>query len=245
MILIKKYFFFLFVLLFVSCSSKRIIVSSNKSIISNIDSKVFEKKIEANFKHSNEVLNVSSQEVNDTTFVNLKNYSNKFLLDMKYATSDNFLKTKVYDCAECYLRFKTVRMLINANDDFLEKGYRIKLFDCYRPLNIQKKMWKIVSNPEYVADPSKGSIHNRGGAVDITLVDKDDKELYMGTDFDYFGVEASHNFKNLTEEVIFNRKMLKEIMIKNNFKPFDSEWWHYNLKDSNLDKLANFKWECN
>ena len=79
----------------------------------------------------------------------------------------------MYDCAECFLRLKTVKALIMANDKFIKKGYKIKLFDCYRPLDIQKKMWALVPNPEYVADPAKGSIHNRGGAVDITLVTLD------------------------------------------------------------------------
>jgi len=182
--------------------------------------------------------------INDTTFVKLKDFSSDFVFDMKYATDDNFLKSKVYDCDECYLRLKTVKSLVEANEEFKSLGYRIKLFDCYRPLDIQKKMWKIVSNPEYVADPNKGSIHNRGGAVDITLVDSNGKELNMGTSFDHFGIEASHNYSNLSVEIINNRKLLKEIMLKNNFKSFDSEWWHYNLKDSNLDKLANFKWDC-
>lgn len=163
---------------------------------------------------------------------------------MKYATSDNFLNEKVYDCPECYLRLKTVKSLIKANNDFIERGYRIKIFDCYRPLDIQKRMWKIVSNPEYVADPSKGSIHNRGGAVDITLVDLNGNELDMGTSFDFFGIEASHDFQNLSDKIKNNRKLLKDVMLNNDFKSFDSEWWHYNLKDSNLDKLSNFKWKC-
>lgn len=117
------------------------------------------------------------ESISDTTFVNLKDYSADFVYDMKYATEDNFLKAKVYDCAECFLRFKTVKALVKANTKFIKKGYHIKIYDCYRPLDIQKRMWKIVSNPEYVADPAKGSIHNRGGAVDITLVDADGKEL--------------------------------------------------------------------
>ena len=154
--------------------------------------------------------------VNDTTFVNLKNYSNDFVYDMKYATSDNFLKAKVYDCAECFLRFKTVKALIEANDSFIKLGYKIKLFDCYRPLDIQKKMWKIVPNPSYVADPSKGSIHNRGGAVDITLVDVNGKELEMGTPFDFFGIEASHNYPNLSKEIKDNRELLKKVMMEQN-----------------------------
>lgn len=180
----------------------------------------------------------------DTTFVNLKEYSTDFVYDMKYATEDNFLKAKVYDCAECYLRLKTVKALIDANKEFLKKGYRIKLFDCYRPLAIQKRMWKIVPNPEYVADPAKGSIHNRGGAVDITLVDKNGKELDMGTPFDFFGVEAGHNYLNLSKKVKNNRRFLKKIMTRHNFKSLDSEWWHYNLQSALKDKVANTKWDC-
>ena len=189
----------------------------------------------------------SQQEVviADTTFVNLKDYSADFVYDMKYATEDNFLKAKVYDCAECFLRLKTVKALVKANTKFMKKGYRIQLFDCYRPLDIQKRMWKIVSNPEYVADPAKGSIHNRGGAVDITLVDADGKELDMGTSFDFFGPEAGHYFDNLPDEVKKNRILLKRIMQKSGFVSFDSEWWHYNLKNAAKEKVSNTKWLCN
>jgi D-alanyl-D-alanine dipeptidase len=150
----------------------------------------------------------------------------------------------VNDCAECYLRYKTVKALIEANHKFMKKGFRIKLFDCYRPLDIQKKMWKIVPNPKYVASPSKGSIHNRGGAVDITLVDLNGKELDMGTTFDFFGEEASHNYLNFSKEIKSNRKFLKKIMEKECFKSFDSEWWHYNLKSALNDKVSNVKWNC-
>lgn len=181
---------------------------------------------------------------NDTTFVNIKDYSQDFGYDMKYATADNFLKAKVYDCAECFLRLKTVKAIINANAVFMKKGYKIKFFDCYRPLDIQKKMWQIVSNPSYVADPAKGSIHNRGGAVDITLVDRNGKELDMGTPFDFFGIEASHTYTQLSRKVKKNRAFLKKVMIENGFNSFDSEWWHYNLKSALNDKVSNTKWKC-
>lgn len=180
----------------------------------------------------------------DTTFVNLKEYSSDFIYDMKYATEDNFLKAKVYDCAECFLRLKTVKALIAANNDFKKKGFRIKIYDCYRPLSIQKKMWEIVSNPEYVADPKKGSIHNRGGAVDISIVDDKGKEADMGTPFDFFGIQAGHNYTKLPKSVLSNRKFLKNVMIKNGFNSFDSEWWHYNLKTGLKDKVSNQKWNC-
>ncbi|WP_395073790.1 M15 family metallopeptidase [Flavobacterium sp.] len=184
-------------------------------------------------------------EINDTTFVNLTDYNKDFVLDMKYATTDNFLKAKVYDCQACFLRLKTVKNLIEANKEFNKKGLKIKIFDCYRPLDVQKKMWAIVSDPNYVANPAKGSIHNRGGAVDITLVDKNGKELDMGTIFDFFGPESSHLFKKLPSKVIKNRKLLKKVMLKHHFESFDSEWWHYNLEGSKKDKLSNFNWDCN
>lgn len=180
----------------------------------------------------------------DTSFVNLKDYSQDFIYDMKYATSDNFLKAKVYDCAECFLRLQTVKALIEANKDFIKRGYKIKLFDCYRPLSIQKKMWEIVPNPKYVADPKKGSIHNRGGAVDITLVDTNNVPLDMGTEFDHFGIEASHKYTKLSKEIKNNRKLLKSVMQKHGFNALDSEWWHYNLKIGLDEKVSNEKWNC-
>ena len=182
--------------------------------------------------------------IDDTTFVNLKDYSLDFVYDMKYATADNFLKAKVYDCEACFLRLKTVTALIEVNKKFMEKGLRIKIYDCYRPLDIQKKMWKIISNPKYVANPAKGSIHNRGGAVDISLIDSLGNELDMGTNFDFFGVEASHNYPNISLVVKKNRRLLKTIMTRGGFSSFDSEWWHYNLKSGLKDKISNAKWRC-
>ena len=155
-----------------------------------------------------------SKETDENAFVNLKNYSNDFVLDMKYATADNFLKEKVYPCAECFLRVKTIKSLLEANKLFMEKGYKIKLYDCYRPKAIQQKMWKIVPDANYVANPKTGSIHNRGGAVDISLVDSLGVELNMGTKFDFFGPEAGHNCTNFPEEILNNRKFIKEIMLQ-------------------------------
>jgi D-alanyl-D-alanine dipeptidase len=133
---------------------------------------------------------------------------------------------------------------VEVNKEFIKKGYRIKLFDCYRPLDIQKRMWEIVSNPKYVADPAKGSIHNRGGAVDITLVDANNRELDMGTPFDFFGEKASHGYDKLSDEVLSNRIVLKSIMTAAHFDSFDSEWWHYNLKTGLQDKVSNANWDC-
>lgn len=184
------------------------------------------------------------EDYRDSTFVRLADFSDGFAYDMRYATTNNFLKAKVYDCAECYTRLKTVKALLAANKEFKSKGVKIKFFDCYRPNSVQYKMWKIVPNPQYVANPVKGSIHNKGGAVDITLVTLEGEELDMGTDFDFFGKRAYHDNLDLPQEILNNRKLLKEIMKKHGFWSTRTEWWHYNLQGAHKDPIANFKWEC-
>ncbi|WP_315014739.1 M15 family metallopeptidase [Capnocytophaga leadbetteri] len=178
-------------------------------------------------------------------FVRLKDLSADFVYELKYATPDNFLKQAVYDCGECYLRKSTAEALVKANEAFKQLGYRIKLFDCYRPLSVQKKMWKILPGTHYVANPAKGSKHNRGAAVDLTLVDAQGKELNMGTPFDFFGKEAHHTYTQHPKEVLENRKLLKETLDKFNFKSIYSEWWHYEYRPEMQSKVENFEWQCN
>jgi len=180
----------------------------------------------------------------DTTFIRLADYSNDFEYDLRYATTNNFLKAKVYDCAECYTRVRTAKALLKANASLLNQGYKIKFFDCYRPNSVQYKMWEIVPNPQYVANPVKGSIHNKGGAVDITLVNLDGEELDMGTDFDFFGKKAYHDNLDLPQHILDNRKLLKETMESFGFWSIRTEWWHYNLSAGSNAKIANFKWDC-
>ena len=178
-------------------------------------------------------------------FVRLKDLSPDFVYELKYATPDNFLKQAVYDCGECYLRKSTAEALVKANEAFIQLGYRIKLFDCYRPLSVQKKMWKKLPGTHYVANPAKGSKHNRGAAVDLTLVDAQGKELNMGTPFDFFGKEAHHTYTEHSKEVLENRKLLKETLDKYNFKSIYSEWWHYEYRPEMQSKVENFEWQCN
>jgi D-alanyl-D-alanine dipeptidase len=180
----------------------------------------------------------------DTTFIRLADYSADFVYDLRYATTNNFLKAKVYDCAECYTRVRTAKALLKANAAFMEKGYKIKFYDCYRPNSVQYKMWEIVPNPQYVANPVKGSIHNKGGAVDITVVTLEGAAVDMGTDFDFFGKKAYHDNYNLPEEILAHRKVLKETMESFGFWSIRTEWWHYNLSAGSNAKIANFKWDC-
>ncbi len=180
----------------------------------------------------------------DTTFIRLADFDDGFVYDLRYATANNFLKEKVYDCAECYTRVKTAKALIAANKEFKSRGVKIKFFDCYRPNSVQYQMWKIVPNPQYVADPVKGSIHNKGGAVDITLVSLEGMDLDMGTDFDFFGRKAYHDNHDLPQEILENRKLLKETMEQHGFWSVRTEWWHYNLGAASNEKVADFRWPC-
>jgi D-alanyl-D-alanine dipeptidase len=186
----------------------------------------------------------NSETIKDTSFVNIQTLSSDFVLDLKYATTDNFLHQIVYDCPECFLRIRTAKALVKANQELIKKGFRIKLYDCYRPLDVQKKMWKILPGTNYVANPKKGSKHNRGAAVDLTLVDLFGNELDMGTKFDFFGPEAHHTYTKHSKEVLQNRKLLKETLAKYNFKSIYNEWWHYEFRPERYSTVSNFKWKC-
>lgn len=183
-------------------------------------------------------------EIDDDAFVDVSKLSTYFILDIKYATKNNFLKKAVYDCAACYLKGSVAKALINANKEFMKKGYRMLLYDCYRPLDVQKKMWTLVSDPNYVADPDKGSVHNRGAAIDLTLTNLKGEPLDMGTEYDHFGEEAHHSFTDLKNSVKSNREFLKSVMETQGFHAFETEWWHYDFKNAEDLAISNFKREC-
>ncbi len=163
--------------------------------------------------------------------VNLADLSAEFEYDIRYATEHNFIGQVLYDCAQCLLRPEVAEALGKANDYFRQKGYRIKIYDCYRPLDVQKKMWSLVPRASYVGNPyGNGSIHNRGAAVDMTLETLEGCYVEMGTDFDHFGRAAHIDNYNLSEEILANRKLLFEGMQKFGFSPIRTEWWHFSYK---------------
>lgn len=154
-------------------------------------------------------------------------------LDLRYATADNFLKKKVYpDSARCLLLPESASKLKAAAAVLRPQGYRLKVYDCYRPRAVQWEMWKIMPVPGYVADPRKGSNHNRGGAVDLTMVTLEGKEVEMPTPFDTFTPEAHHGYAGGTEASRKHREILREAMEGAGFVPNRMEWWHYDLPDA-------------
>ena len=149
------------------------------------------------------------------------------LLDIRYATENNFLGRKLYSQPKAFLR-KTVAEKIGRVQDKLEKkGLGLKIWDAYRPLSVQESLWKVVPDERYVADPKKGSSHNRGAAVDLTLVTSALVELTMPTPFDDFTEQAHSDAANLPSECIENRELLKEVMVSEGFVPLPTEWWHF------------------
>ena len=126
--------------------------------------------------------------------------------------------------------------------DLKAKGFGLKIFDGYRPYSVTVKFWDLVKDEKYVANPAKGSAHNRGLAVDLTLIDmKTRKELDMGTGFDNFTDSAHHSFNSLDPEVKQNRKLLRDTMKKFGFEIFDTEWWHYSWPNTNDYELLDLK----
>jgi len=166
-----------------------------------------------------------------------------FILTMPYATDKNFLKEKIYPCAKCLLRKDAGEALLKAQKEALSKGYKIIIFDCYRPLPLQQKMFDIKPDTKYIADPKRGSKHNKGVAVDISLADMDGKPLDMGTGFDNFSEKASYHSTTVSAEAKKNRKLLRELMLANDFTPYDNEWWHFNYKKTDYPN-EDFVWDC-
>lgn len=169
---------------------------------------------------------------NDSSIVSLKSIDSTIIQDVRYATSNNFTGKVLYPTAIVFLRKVVADSLSKANKYFLEKyKYKIKIFDGFRPLYIQKLMWEILPDERYVANPTNGSRHNRGAAVDITLVDENGNELDFGTPYDDFTVKASPNYLDLPDHILSHRKLLKEVMSKFGFNQLNSEWWHFDFKD--------------
>lgn len=163
---------------------------------------------------------------------------------MAYADTANFMHAKIYPCARCFLRPEVADALERANEIAKDKGYKVVVFDCYRPYGYQKVMYEIVNNPKYVAPPGKGSNHNRGAAVDITLADENGELLDMGNEFDDFSELSQFDNRSISKRAQKNRKLLRTIMVKAGFTPYNNEWWHFDYKKKKYE-TADFEWECN
>lgn len=169
--------------------------------------------------------------------VDITTLPSNFIVELRYASKNNFANTEFYPkIAKAYLQESTAEKLMAANEELYKLGYRIKIFDAYRPRKYQYKLRDAAAeiNPKtqgYIADPETGSHHNRGTSVDITLTDLEGRELDMPTEYDYFGPEASITYNGCTKEQKNNRELLGTIMEKHGFRRISSEWWHFDDVD--------------
>jgi len=162
--------------------------------------------------------------------IELKQLVANIKYDLAYAQKSNFTKHRLYPkrLKSTYLRKEPALALSKIAEELANIGLGIVVWDAYRPYSVTERFWKLIHDERYVANPTKGSGHNRGIAIDMTLYDLSSGTLIdMPTGFDDFSENAHHGYQNISEIKIKNREILKEVMEKNGFIRFETEWWHY------------------
>lgn len=163
--------------------------------------------------------------------VDIQTINPNIILDIRYATSNNFMGLPMYSQAKCYLHPNVALALSNVQKELESMKLGLKIWDGYRPLSVQQAMWDRIQDERYVANPAKNKgRHTRGTAVDVTLLNSFGEELLMPTEFDDFTEKAHQDCMEHSPEAIKNREFLKTIMQKHGFYPVKSEWWHFDFE---------------
>jgi D-alanyl-D-alanine dipeptidase len=160
------------------------------------------------------------------------------VIDMRYATTDNFTGKQVYPVARCKLRRAVAARLAKAASALRKQGRRLLVWDCYRPTSVQEAFWKLVPDERYVANPKQGSRHSRGAAVDVGLVDGEGKPVTLPTAFDEF-TEAAHRTNALKGAQGAEARRLEKAMKAAGFVGMPTEWWHFDAPDAAKYPLSN------
>ena len=188
----------------------------------------------------------SSVKVNpEKELIDLEKFIPGIVLDIRYSTKNNFTKEKVYNLARAYARRPVAEALKKAQTDFIQLGYGIKIYDAYRPYSATVKFYELMKgDTTYVASPYKGSRHNRGCALDMTIVDlKTKQELKMPSDYDAMQKESWPSTPVLDPTVRKNRDTLIDVMEKNGFKVYTTEWWHFDFVGFEKFEVMNIDFE--
>ncbi len=176
--------------------------------------------------------------------VDLEKFIPGIKVDIRYATANNFMGEVMYPEAKAFCRLPAAEALKNVQADLKKKGLELKIYDAYRPYGITVKFYKKYKDTTYVASAWTGSRHNRGCAIDLSIIDsKTGKEVNMPTPFDDFTEKAHSDYQNLPKEKINNRELLKGLMVKYGFMPLSSEWWHFDYKDWKKYPLMDISFE--
>lgn len=186
-------------------------------------------------------------------FVKVRDYIPDIVVELKYATSNNFTGSVVYEFTEVYLRYSTVLKLMDVQAELREQGYKLKIWDAFRPLEAQEKLWYAKPDPAYVSNPWNGTnSHSRGNTVDVTLVDAHNKEVEMPTGFDEFSDYADRDYSDCTDAAATNAEFLQEIMERHGFVGLQTEWWHFTENtEYEIERIFNpavvslWRAECN
>lgn len=166
----------------------------------------------------------------DKQLVEIKRYIPQIVLDIRYATTNNFMHRRMYQQARAFVRLPVVKALQQVEADLQTRGLGLKIYDAYRPYSVTVKFYEMASDTNFVANPRKGSKHNRGCAIDLSLIDlKTGKELDMPTGFDSFSRKAAANYPVVSPTQLNNRELLKTIMQAHGFTVLKTEWWHYDF----------------
>jgi D-alanyl-D-alanine dipeptidase len=166
----------------------------------------------------------------DTRLAEIKKYIPGIALDIRYATTNNFMHRQMYVQARAFARLPAVLALKQVAADLKKRGLGLKIYDAYRPYAVTVKFYEAARDTNFVADPRKGSKHNRGCAIDLTLIDlKTGKELDMPTGFDSFSKKAGADYPGLPKAEYANRELLKKVMRAHGFIVYRTEWWHYDF----------------
>ncbi|MDD5864741.1 MAG: M15 family metallopeptidase [Firmicutes bacterium] len=170
----------------------------------------------------------SLPEPEDADFVRVRDYLPEVLQQLPYATADNFTGHQIYDFTEVFLRYGTVKKLQLVCEELAQQGLNLKIWDGFRPVSAQFKLWEVCPDDTYVADPNKGfSGHSRGNTVDVTLVDTDGNEIEMPTGFDDFTAKADRDYSDVPALPAEHAMLLQNTMEKYGFTGYFGEWWHF------------------
>ncbi len=153
------------------------------------------------------------------------------VLDLRYATTNNITGKVLYPEAKAYLRQETIRKLRRVARKLEEEGYRLVLWDAWRPAFAQRALWQAKPDGKFLTPPSKISRHRRGTSVDLSLADKEGKILEMPSDFDEFNSKADEDFSDVPKEMAQRARILRKAMFGAGFSGVPDEWWHYDLRD--------------
>jgi len=164
--------------------------------------------------------------------VDLSQVDSRLVIEARYSRSDNFVGRVLYPENRLFLLQTVAHRVAAINSSLRESAVRLKIWDAYRPHAVQRRMWDLVPDERYVANPAKGSNHNRGCAVDVTLVrDDTGAELPMGSGFDDFTEKSHRDYKDLSHEERRNRQLLEDAFRRHQFVPFPTEWWHFDAAE--------------